>query len=107
MKFGRATVDLIAASSKGKRQEINITGKSQVRKFELSADNYEVNRHYFLNLFHQQNYDNAMSTLPVVNSTRYITRIEVWITNRTNNTENTRNIIDRLLKRPRSSYLGT
>lgn len=93
LKFGRATVDLIAASSKGKRQEINISGKSQVQKFELSADNYEVNRHYFLNLFHQQNYDNAMSTLPVVNSTRYITRIEVWLTNRTNNTENTRNII--------------
>jgi cell surface protein SprA len=93
LKFGRATIDLIAASSKGKRQEINITGKSQVQKFELSADNYEANRHYFLNLFHQQNYDNAMSTLPVVNSTRYITRIEVWITNRTNNTENTRNII--------------
>jgi cell surface protein SprA len=93
LKFGRATVDLIAAYSKGKRQEINITGKSQVQKFELSADNYEANRHYFLNLFHQQNYDNAMSTLPFVNATRYITRIEVWITNRTNNTENTRNII--------------
>jgi cell surface protein SprA len=93
LKFGRATVDLIAASSKGKRQEINITGKSQVQKFELSADNYEANRHYFLNLYHQQHYDSAMSTLPVVNSTRYITRIEVWITNRTNNTENTRNII--------------
>ncbi len=93
LKFGRATVDIIAASSKGKRQEINITGKSQVQKFELTADNYEANRHYFLNLYHQQHYDSAMSTLPVVNSTRYITRIEVWITNRTNNTENTRNII--------------
>ena len=64
-----------------------------MQKFGLSADNYEANRHYFLNLYHQQHYDSAMSTLPVVNSTRYITRIEVWITNRTNNTENTRNII--------------
>jgi cell surface protein SprA len=34
-----------------------------------------------------------MSTLPIVNSTINITRIEVWLTNRTNNTENTRNII--------------
>jgi cell surface protein SprA len=34
-----------------------------------------------------------MSTLPVVNSTMYITRIEVWVTNRTSNTENTRNIV--------------
>ena len=93
LKFGRATVDLIAASSKGKRQEINITGKAQVQRFELSADNYEANRHYFLNLYHHQHYDEAMATLPIVSSTMYITRMEVWVTNRTNNTENTRNIL--------------
>jgi hypothetical protein len=34
-----------------------------------------------------------MATLPVVNSTTYITRIEVWVTNRSSITENTRNII--------------
>lgn len=93
MKFGRATVDLIAASSKGKRQEINITGKAQVQKFELTADNYEANRHYFVNLYHHDHYDEAMATIPIVNSSAYITRMEVWLTNRTNNTENTRNII--------------
>ena len=93
LKFGRATVDLIAASSKGQRNEINVSGKAQVQEFELTADNYEANRHYFLNLYHQQHYDEAMSTLPVVNSTMYITRIEVWVTNRNNSIENTRNIL--------------
>ena len=93
LKFGRSTFDIIAASSKGKRQVINISGKAQVQKFELSADNYEANRHYFVNLFHHDHYDEAMSTLPIVNSTMAITRIEVWLTNRTNNTENTRNVI--------------
>ena len=93
LKFGRSTFDLILAQSKGKRQEINITGKSQVQKFELTADNYEANRHYFLNLFYHQNYDSAMASLPMVNATRYITRIEVWVTNRSNVTENTRNIL--------------
>ncbi len=93
LKFGRATVDLIAASSKGKKQEINITGKAQIQKFEISGDNYEANRHYFVNLYHHDNYDQAMSTLPIVNSGVNITRMEVWLTNRTNNTENTRNII--------------
>lgn len=93
LKFGKSTIDLIAASSKGKRQEINITGKAQVQKFELGADNYEANRHYFVNLYQHDHYDEAMSTLPIVNSSVYITRMEVWLTNRTNNTENTRNII--------------
>ena len=93
LKFGRSTIDLIAASSKGKKTEINVTGGAQIQNFELTADNYETNRHYFLNLYFHQHYDEAMSTLPIVNSTINITRIEVWLTNRTNNTENTRNII--------------
>lgn len=93
LKFGRSTFDLIMAQSKGKRQEINITGKSQVQKFEITADNYEANRHYFLNLFYHDDYDSAMASLPNVNATRYITRIEVWVTNRSNITENTRNIL--------------
>jgi len=93
MKFGKTTVDLIAASSKGKRQEINISGKAQVQEFELGADNYEANRHYFINMYHRDHYNESMSTLPIPNTTINITRIEVWLTNRTNNTENTRNII--------------
>lgn len=93
LKFGRSTFDLIAAASKGKKTEINVSGKAQIQKFEITADNYEANRHYFLNLYHQQHYDTAMSTLPMVNSTMFITRIEVWVTNRTSNTENTRNIV--------------
>src|SRR5690606_1167854 len=93
LKFGRTTVDLIAASSKGQRKEIKVKGGAQVQQFELSADNYESNRHYFLNLYHHDHYDEAMKTLPIVNSGINITRIEVWLTNRTNATENTRNII--------------
>jgi len=93
LKFGRSTFDLILAQSKGKRQEINITGKSQVQKFEITSDNYEANRHYFLNMFYHDDYDSAMASLPNVNATRYITRIEVWVTNRSNITENTRNIL--------------
>jgi len=93
LKFGRSTFDFILAQSKGKRTEINVTGKAQIQKFEITADNYEANRHYFLNLYHQQHYDSAMATLPVVNSTTFITRIEVWVTNRSSITENTRNIV--------------
>jgi cell surface protein SprA len=93
MKFGRFTIDGIMASSKSKRQEINIAGKAQVQPFEISADNYEANRHYFINLNFRDEYDEAMSTLPIPKSEINITRMEVWLTNRVNNTENTRNIV--------------
>ncbi|MBI1835693.1 MAG: cell surface protein SprA, partial [Flavobacteriia bacterium] len=80
-------------SSKGKRQEINVSGKAQVQTFEMAGDSYEANRHYFLNLYHHEHYDEAMATLPIVNSGVNITKLEVWVTNKTNATENTRNII--------------
>lgn len=93
MRFGRLTVDAIASTSRGQKQEINITGGAQVQEFELKADDYEANRHYFLNYFHRENYDDAMETVPYVNSLVDITRIEVWVTNQTNRVEDTRNII--------------
>ncbi|HLU86199.1 MAG TPA: cell surface protein SprA, partial [Taishania sp.] len=93
LKFGRTTVDLIAASSKGQRKEIKVQGGAQKQTFELSADQYEANRHYFLNFYHRDHYNDAMQTLPIVNSGINISRIEVWVTNRTNTTENTRNIV--------------
>lgn len=93
MKFGRLTVDGIVASAKGKRQEINITGSSQVQQYEVSADNYEANRHYFLAHFFRDNYDAAMKELPIVRSEYNITKIEVWVTNKINHTENTRNLL--------------
>jgi cell surface protein SprA len=93
LRFGDLTVDAIGASSKGKRTEINITGKAQIQPFEVTADNYEANRHYFLNLFFHDQYNASMAQMPNVASETYVTRMEVWVTNKINNTENSRNII--------------
>ncbi|WP_343747178.1 cell surface protein SprA [Fluviicola sp.] len=93
LRFGDLTVDAIGASSKGKRTEINISGKAQIQPFEVTADNYEANRHYFVNLFFHDQYNTSMSQLPNVAAETYITRMEVWVTNRINNTENSRNIL--------------
>jgi cell surface protein SprA len=93
LKFGRLTIQSILSQQKGKRQEINVAGGAQVQDFEVSADNYEANKHYFLNFYHREHYDEAMSTMPYVNSGVSITKIEVWVTNKINRVENTRNII--------------
>lgn len=93
LRFGNLWVDAIGASSKGKRTEINITGKAQVQPFEVSADNYEVNKHYFLNAYFHDQYNTSMAQMPNIAAETYVTRIEVWVTNRVNNTENSRNIV--------------
>lgn len=93
LKFGRLTVNTILSQQKGKRQEINVSGGAQVQDFAVKADNYEANKHYFLNYYHREHYDSAMQTMPIVNSEVSITKIEVWVTNRINKVEDTRNII--------------
>lgn len=93
LKFGRLTVNTLLSQQKGKRQEINVAGGAQQQDFEVKADNYEENKHYFLNFYHRENYDKAMETMPFVSSEVSITKIEVYITNRNNNVENTRNIL--------------
>ena len=93
LKFGPLTVQTILSQQKGKRQEINVTGGAQTQDYEVSADNYEANKHYFLNYYHREHYDSAMTTMPFVSSGVNITKIEVWVTNRINKVENTRNII--------------
>jgi len=93
LKFGKLTVNTILSQQKGKRQEINVAGGAQIQDFEVKADNYEANKHYFLNFYHREHYDEAMQTMPYVTSNVNITKIEVWVTNRVNKVENTRNII--------------
>ena len=93
LRWGRLTVNTILSQEKGKRSEINVTGGAQVQDYEVKIDNYEANKHYFLNYYHREHYDSSMQTMPYVQSGVQITKIEVWVTNRINRVENTRNII--------------
>ncbi|MFK8044484.1 MAG: cell surface protein SprA [Crocinitomicaceae bacterium] len=93
LKFGKLTVNTLLSQQKGQRQEINVAGGAQQQEFEVKADNYEENKHYFLNFQHRENYDSAMASMPYVSSGINVTKIEVYITNRNNNVENTRNFI--------------
>ena len=93
LKFGRLTTTTVLSQQKGQRKEIEVAGGAQVNEFELFADNYEENRHYFLNYHFHDTYDSSLATLPVVTSGIQIQRIEVWITNKTNDYDETRNVI--------------
>ena len=93
LKFGRLTATTVLSQQKGQKKEIEVAGGAQVNDFEIYADNYEENRHFFLSYYFRDSYDNSMRTLPVVMSGVQIQRIEVWVTNRTNDFNETRNVI--------------
>ncbi len=93
LQFGRLTSTTVFSSQRGKKSEIEVAGGAQTSTFEIKADEYEANKHYFLSQYFRDNYDHALASLPNVNSGVNITRIEVWVTNTNNTTEETRNLI--------------
>lgn len=92
LKFGKLNVMAVVSQQKSQKKEVTIPpGGGQLQTFEVKADNYEANKHYFVSQYFYKNYDRALTRLPFVNSQINITRMEVWVTNRTYDVNN-RNI---------------
>ncbi|MFW5656451.1 MAG: cell surface protein SprA [Bacteroidota bacterium] len=93
LQFGKLTMSSVFSHQKGESSVIEVEGGSQVNEFEISAGDYDANRHFFLSHYFREQYDQAMSGLPVIQSRIQIEEIEVWITNKTQMTEGSRNIV--------------
>ena len=93
LQFGRLTMTNILSQQRSQSQSIQIEGGAQKRQFEVFANQYDENRHFFLTHYMRNNYENWLSTLPFVNSPVNITRMEVWVTNTTGATQNTRDVV--------------
>ncbi len=93
LQFGRLNVTTVLSQQKGETSTIQVEGGAQSNSFEIFADDYESNRHFFLSHFFRDIYDDALKNLPVVSSGVNVERIEVWITNKTSSYDETRNIV--------------
>ncbi len=93
LKFGRSTITALWAQQKSKTQNITVSGGAQTSTFDVKADAYEENKHFFLSQYFRDNYENALKKLPIVTSNINITNIELWITNIGAATTDNRNIV--------------
>ena len=93
LKFGRLSVQALISQQNSQSQSVNSEGGAQTTKFEVSTLNYDENRHFFLSYYFRENYENAMRQLPYIASGITINRIEVWITNKRGNYDNSRNLV--------------
>ena len=93
MQFGRLKLQAVISQKKSSTQSVSSKGGTQTTPFELDVADYEENRHFFLSHYFRKRYDEAMSTLPDLMTGIEINRVEVWVTNKSGNTTNTRNIV--------------
>ena len=92
LQFGRLFVTNVASVQRGSSDAVTIENGSQSREFELRASEYDENRHFFLGHFFRDNYQEWLRALPQVNSFLNVTRVEVYVVNRTGNTETLRTV---------------
>ncbi len=93
LQFGRLKLQTVLSQKKSSTQSVSSKGGTQTKAFEMDVADYEENRHFFLSHYFRERYDQAMSTLPNLTTGIEIKRVEIWVTNKTGNTSNTRNII--------------
>ena len=92
-QFGKLKLQTVVSQKKSSSTSVSSKGGTQLTSYEMDVANYDENRHFFLSHYFHDRYDAAMKTLPNVTTGVTINRIEIWVTNTTGTTANTRNII--------------
>lgn len=93
LKFGNLTITNVISHQKGETKTIEIEGGAVLNDYEISASDYEEDKHFFLSHYFRDNYEKAMQNLPIVTSSAKITRIEVWVTNKTSDFQDARDVV--------------
>ena len=93
LQFGKLTATALVSQQNSESRSVNTKGGVQTTDFSINVDNYDQNRHFFLAHYFRDNYDRFASKLPFVSSGVKITRIEVWVTNKNSNFNQSRNLV--------------
>ena len=93
LQFGKLSLQTVVSQKTSTSKSINSKGGTQLTTFEIEAADYDENRHFFLAHYFRDNYDRAMSQLPTILSGVTINRVEVWVTNKSSDYTNPRNIV--------------
>ncbi len=93
LQFGKTTVTAVFSEQRSQNNTVVAQGGGTVNEFSLTALDYDEDRHFFLAHYFRDNYDRALQNYPFIQSQVQITRLEVWVTNRNQQTQNVRNVV--------------
>ena len=93
LQFGKTTVTGVFSEQRSQNNTVVAQGGGTLNEFSITALDYDEDKHFFLAQYFRDNYDQALEKYPYINSQVQITRLEVWVTNRSQQTVNVRNIV--------------
>ena len=93
LQFGKLSLQTVVSQKKSSSKSVSSKGGTQLTPFEFDVSDYEENRHFFLSRYFRDKYDEAMSHLPNMTTGITINRVEIWVTNKSGTTTNSRDIV--------------
>lgn len=75
------------------QKTVSSKGGVQTKPFELTIDQYDENRHFFLSHYFRDRYDEAVKNLNTISSPVTISKVEVWVTNKRATYDQARNVV--------------
>ncbi|MBE63498.1 MAG: cell surface protein SprA [Flammeovirgaceae bacterium] len=105
LQFGKLFVTGVVSRQQSTNESITIatgqtlsgstsnSGSGQAPGFSVRASEYDDNRHFFLGHFFRDNYEYWHRNLPLIQSGIRVTRIEVYVSNQSNDTKSTREVL--------------
>lgn len=85
LQFGKFWLTAIASQQRSEREQLTLQNGKLINDFELSPDDYDENRHFFLSHYNRDIFEGALSNIPQVRSLMNVNNIEVWVTIEQNN----------------------
>lgn len=93
LQFGKLRVNTVISQQESQTQSVGSKGGVQTTNYQFDAAQYDRNQHFFLMQYFRDKFDAGMSKLPFVQSPILITRAELWVTNKRQNPNSSRNIV--------------
>jgi cell surface protein SprA len=93
LQLGKLDIAAVFSQQKSQTKELLINNGAQQNEYRISGSDYEANKHYFLARYFRDNYNRALANPPTVLSGIMVSKIEVWITNKTGNTQDSRDVL--------------
>ncbi|WP_447640712.1 MULTISPECIES: T9SS outer membrane translocon Sov/SprA [Chitinophagaceae] len=93
LQFGKLFVTAAVATSRSQKQSLTLQSGGVSQTINKMMDDYDENRNFLLGQYFRNKFNYNMANLPVTRSQVNITRMEVWVTNRTGTITNARNVV--------------
>ena len=93
LQFGKLRVNALFAQQESESKTVSSKGGVQTKPFELTIDQYDENRHFFLSHYFRDRYDEAVKNLNTISSPVTISKVEVWVTNKRATYDQARNVV--------------